>query len=69
MPDINRYAEWIVANQAKKGTEEFETVYRVRNCEVKALIYPSPLLHRKKIPHYWGIFLKHLRLLVRAARV
>ena len=26
MPDINRYAEWIVANQAKKGTEEFETV-------------------------------------------
>ena len=26
MPDVNRYADWIVANQAKKGTEEFETV-------------------------------------------
>ncbi len=26
MPDINKYADWIVANQDKKGSEEFETV-------------------------------------------
>ena len=26
MPDVNKYAEWIVANQDKKGTPEFDTV-------------------------------------------
>jgi len=26
MPDLNKYAEWIVANPDKKGTEQYDTI-------------------------------------------
>jgi hypothetical protein len=46
MPDVNRYADWIVANQAKKGTEEFETVAtaykQMRGQSTPTPVVPTP---------------------------
>jgi hypothetical protein len=44
--DVNRYADWIVANQAKKGTEEFETVAtaykQMRGQSTPTPVVPTP---------------------------
>ena len=44
MPDVNRYANWIVDNQAKKGTEEFETVATAYKQMRGQSIAPTPVV-------------------------
>ncbi len=42
MPDLNKYAEWIVANPDKKGTEQYDTIATAYKDLRAQLIPPAP---------------------------